>query len=322
MSITVTGAGGFIGHHLVKRLVDDGAWVRGVDLKRPEFERTTAHEFTVGDLRTEVVANNAAYSAEEFYALAADMGGMGFISTNYALTLRNNALINLNSIEAARIHNVSRYFFASSACVYPLHLQEQVNNIPLEENDVYPAYPEDAYGWEKLVTGERLAEYYYNDYGLKTHVARFHNVYGPLGTWRGGREKATAAICRKIAAVKIAGAIPEIPIWGDGEQTRSFMFIDDCIEGILKIARSPTVRKPINLGTSRLISINQLVTMVAKIAGVEPKVVHVDGPQGVRGRNSDNTMIRELFDWEPLFPLERGLEITYGWIEDQVRKTI
>ena len=274
----VTGAGGFIGHHLVRDLKRRGFEVRGVDVKRPEFEATAADEFLELDLREYANCVRAADGAEHVYALAADMGGMGYISAHHAKILRDNSLINQHTLEAARVGDASRYFYASSACVYPEYRQEQADVTSLREDFAYPAQPQDAYGWEKLVS-ERLAHHYLEDYGLETRVARFHNVYGPLGTWRGGREKAPAALCRKIAHARWTGET-EIEIWGDGEQTRSFCFIDDCIVGIERLVAS-NHSEPINLGSDRLISINDLADLIAGIAGIDIERRHVEAPQGV-----------------------------------------
>lgn len=314
--VLVTGAGGFIGHHLVNYLVDRGYWVRGVDVKRPEFEETRAHEFEILDLRRWDNCLQATRGVDEVYALAADMGGMGFISSHHAEILYNNALINFHTLEAARINGVSRYLYTSSACVYPEYRQTDANVVPLKEEDAYPAQPQDAYGWEKLIT-ERLCLHYRDDYGMEVRIVRFHNIFGPLGTWEGGREKAPAAICRKVAIAKLTGNL-EIEIWGDGEQTRSFCYIDDCIEGIYRLMRSD-YSEPLNLGQDRLVTINQLADMVAEIAGVEIIKRHVPGPQGVRGRNSDNTRLRQVLGWEPQISLEEGLARTYRWIEGQVK---
>ncbi|GAB4426531.1 MAG: NAD-dependent epimerase/dehydratase family protein [Anaerolineae bacterium] len=314
--VLVTGAGGFIGHHLVTFLKRRGYWVRGVDIKYPEFAPTDADEFELLDLRRWDNCLQATRGIDEVYALAADMGGMGFISSNHAQILRNNALINLHTIEAARINGVSRYFFTSSACVYPEYRQMDANVTPLKEEDVYPAQPQDAYGWEKLI-GEHLCRHYREDFGLETRVVRFHNIFGPLGTWEGGREKAPAALCRKIAYAKLTGN-PEIEIWGDGEQTRSFCYIDDCLTGIYKLMRSD-YHEPLNLGQDRMVTINQLADIIAEIAGIEIVKKHVPGPQGVRGRNSDNTRLRQVLGWEPEISLEEGLARTYAWIEAQVR---
>jgi GDP-D-mannose 3', 5'-epimerase len=311
----VTGAGGFIGHHLVKDLVARGYWVRGVDIKNPEYEPSAAHEFALLDLRRWENCLQATEGVDSVYALAADMGGMGFISAHHAQILHNNALINLHTLDAARDNGVRRYLYTSSACVYPEFLQTDASVLPLKEADAYPAQPQDAYGWEKLFT-ERLCEHYRDDYGIETRVVRFHNIFGPLGTWQGGREKAPAAICRKVATAKLTGN-PIVDIWGDGEQTRSFCYIDDCIDGIYRLMQSDW-RDPLNLGQDRLISINALTDMVADIAGVAVEKSHVPGPQGVRGRNSDNSLLREVLDWEPAISLEDGMARTYAWIEAQV----
>lgn len=312
----VTGAGGFIGHHLVTFLKAHDYWVRGVDVKRPEYTPTAADEFFVADLRKWESAQEAAQDIDQVFALAADMGGMGFISKHHAQILHNNSLINLNTLEAAHQNGVRRLLYTSSACVYPEYLQEDANVKPLKEQDAYPAQPQDAYGWEKLVT-ERLCMHYFEDYGLETRTVRFHNIFGPLGTWDGGREKAPAAMCRKVAYAKLTGN-PEIQIWGDGEQTRSFCYVDDCVLGIHKLMQSD-YRDPLNLGQDRLVTINQLADMVAEIADIEIVKQHIPGPQGVRGRNSDNTRLREVLHWEPAISLEEGLRRTYLWIETQVR---
>ncbi len=314
----MTGAGGFIGHHLVSHLRRLGYWVRGVDVKLPEYSAIDADEFLQLDLRRWENCLEATQGLEEVYALAADMGGMGFISAHHAEILHNNSLINLHTLEAARLNGVKRYLYASSACVYPEYRQIDTNVTPLKEEDAYPAQPQDAYGWEKLMT-ERLCTHYREDYRLETRIVRFHNIFGPLGTWEGGREKAPAAICRKVAIAKLTNN-PAIEIWGDGEQTRSFCYIDDCVTGICKLMRSD-YREPLNLGQDRLISINQLVDMVAGIAGFRVAKKHVAGPQGVRGRNSDNTRLREVLGWEPQVSLEEGLARTYRWIEQQVSAT-
>ncbi|MBP8973562.1 MAG: NAD-dependent epimerase/dehydratase family protein [Anaerolineae bacterium] len=314
--VLVTGAGGFIGHHLVTFLKARGYWVRGVDLKHPEFAPTDADEFEVLDLRRWDACLQATRGVHEVYALAADMGGMGFISSNHAQILRNNALINLHTIEAARVNGVARYFFTSSACVYPEYLQMDANVTPLKEEDVYPAQPQDAYGWEKLI-GEHLCRHYREDFGLETRIVRFHNIFGPLGTWDGGREKAPAAMCRKIARAKLTGD-PTVEIWGDGEQTRSFCYIDDCLTGIYKLMRSD-YHEPLNLGQDRMVTVNQLADIIAEIAGVSIVKKHVPGPQGVRGRNSDNTRLRQVLGWSPEISLEAGLAKTYAWIEGEVR---
>ena len=317
--VLVTGAGGFIGHHLVSLLKGYGYWVRGVDLKLPEFSLSDADEFEILDLRRYDNCLQATRNVDEVYALAADMGGMGFISCHHAEILFNNATINFHTLEAARINDVKRYLYTSSACIYPEHLQTSTNVQPLKEEDAYPAAPQDAYGWEKLVT-ERLCTHYREDYGLDTRIVRFHNIFGPQGTWQGGREKAPAAMCRKVAMAKLTGN-HEIEIWGDGEQTRSFCVIDDCVKGIYKLMRSNYI-EPLNLGQDRLISINELADMAADCAGIKIVKRHIDGPQGVRGRNSDNTRLRDVLRWEPEISLENGMQQTYDWIEAQVESTI
>jgi GDP-D-mannose 3', 5'-epimerase len=317
--VLATGAGGFIGSHLVTYLREKGYWVRGVDLKYPEFAATDADEFEILDLRRWDACLQATRGVEEVYALAADMGGMGFISAHHAQILYNNSLINLHTLEAARTNDVKRYLYTSSACIYPEHLQEDANVTPLKEEDAYPAMPQDAYGWEKLVS-ERLCMHYREDYGIETRTVRFHNIFGEKGTWEGGREKAPAAMCRKIATAKLTGN-PEIEIWGDGEQTRSFCYIEDCLEGIYRLMRSDH-HEPINLGQDRMVTINELADMVAKAAGVEITKKHVDGPMGVRGRNSDNDTLRRVLGWEPAISLEEGIEKTYKWIERQVNEKL
>jgi nucleoside-diphosphate-sugar epimerase len=314
--VLVTGAGGFIGHHLVSRLKREGCWVRGVDIKRPEYAASEADEFALLDLRLREDCLLAAQGVDEVYALAADMGGMGFISSHHAEILHNNILINTHTLEAAQASRVQRYLFTSSACVYPEYRQNDARVTPLKEEDAYPAQPQDAYGWEKLVT-ERLCIHYREEYGIETRIVRFHNIFGPLGSWEGGREKAPAALCRKVAEAKLAGG-KEIEIWGDGEQTRSFCYIDDCVEGIFRLMRSD-FHDPINLGQDRLVTINQLADLVMQAAGVQLTRKHVPGPQGVRGRNSDNTLLRKVLQWEPRISLEDGLATTYQWIEQQVR---
>ncbi len=311
----VTGAGGFIGHHLVSFLKDRGFWVRGVDIKRPEFERSRADEFRLLDMRVPDDCNEATADVNVAYGLAADMGGMGFISSNHSRILHNNLLINLNTLEAASQNGVERYFYSSSACIYPEYRQTDTDVTALKEADAYPAQPQDAYGWEKLVT-ERLCMHYLEDRGLETRVARFHNIFGPLGSWQGGREKAPAAMCRKIAIAKIIGD-PEIEIWGDGEQTRSFCYIDDCLRGVQVLTES-NYTAPLNIGQDHLVTINELADVTAKIAGIDIVKRHVPGPEGVRGRNSDNTLVEKVLGWRPEVSLEEGLSNTYHWIEKQV----
>jgi len=315
--ILVTGAGGFIGHHLVKRLRGEGYWVRGVDLKHAEYETTDANEFEILDLRNfENCLLAVRGDIEQVYNLAADMGGIGFITDNHADIARNNILINAHMLEAGRLHGVDRFLFSSSACVYAQSKQRDAHVTPLREEDAFPADPEPGYGWEKLYA-EQLCKYYWQDYRFDTRIVRFHNVYGPLGTYEGGREKAPAAICRKVALAHNHGAIE---IWGDGVQTRSFMYVDDCVEGLVRLMASE-YREPLNLGTDRLISINQLVDLVCGIAAKQLTKKHdLSKPQGVRGRNSDNHRLREVLRWEPSISLEEGLALTYAWIERELTK--
>jgi GDP-D-mannose 3', 5'-epimerase len=317
--VLVTGAGGFIGHHLVTFLKQQGHWVRGVDIKYPEYAPTDADEFELLDLRRWDNCLEATRGVDDVYALAADMGGMGFISSHHAEILHNNILISTHTLDAARKNGVTRYLYTSSACIYPEYKQTDANVTPLKEEDAYPAAPQDAYGWEKLIT-ERLCTHYREEYGIQTRIVRFHNIFGPLGTWEGGREKAPAAMCRKIAIAKLTNA-PEIEIWGDGEQTRSFCYIDDCVVGIYKLMNSDFA-EPLNLGQDRLVTINQLADMVADIAGIQVTKKHIPGPQGVRGRNSDNTRLREVLDWQPEISLEEGLSRTYAWIEKKVQEKL
>jgi len=313
--ILVTGAGGFIGHHLVTFLKKKGYWVRGVDIKYPEFTDVNADEFMLLDLRKWDNCLQAINGVEQVYALAADMGGMGFISNHHAQILHNNTLINFHTLEAAKISGVRRYLYTSSACIYPEYLQMNADVKPLKEEDAYPAQPQDAYGWEKLIS-ERLCQHYREDYGIETRIVRFHNIFGPQGTWDGGREKVPAALCRKIATAKVSGD-SEIEIWGDGEQTRSFCFVDDCVQGIYRLMHSD-YPAPLNLGQDRMLTINELADIIADIAGIRITKKHIPGPQGVRGRNSDNTRLREVLHWEPEISLEEGLARTYSWIESQV----
>jgi GDP-D-mannose 3',5'-epimerase len=315
--ILVTGAGGFIGHHLMKRLKADGHWVRGVDIKEPEYEATSADEFGLFDLRKyDNCLQATSGGIGQVYNLAADMGGIGYITASHADISRNNILINAQMLEASRLNRVSRFLFSSSACVYAQGKQQLAEVAPLREEDAYPGDPEPGYGWEKLFT-EQLCHYYWQDYAFDTRIVRFHNVYGPLGTFEGGKEKAPAAISRKVALASDGG---DIDIWGDGEQTRSFMYIDDCVEGLLRLMASD-YREPLNLGTDRLISINELVDLISGIAGKRLTKRHdLNKPQGVRGRNSDNSRLRETLGWEPYVSLEKGLSVTYQWIEAELRR--
>ena len=313
--VLVTGAGGFIGHHLVKKLKSIGHWVRGVDIKYPEYEVSAGDEFEILDLRTAENCLSATRGGiDEVYNLAADMGGIGYITAGHADISRNNILINANMLEASRQNGVKRFLFSSSACVYNQSKQKDPEVTPLREEDAYPADPEPGYGWEKLFA-EELCRYYYQDFGFETRIVRFHNVYGPLGTYDGGKEKAPAAISRKVAQAQDSG---EIEVWGDGEQTRSFMYIDDCVEGLIRIMASD-YREPLNLGSNELISINELVDIVSRIAGKQLTKRHnLAGPQGVRGRNSDNARLLGVLGWEPTIRLEQGLTLTYNWIASRV----
>lgn len=314
--IVVTGAGGFIGHHLVKHLKAQGHWVRGVDIKEPLYERSAADEFVVEDLRYFENCARATRGVDDVYNLAADMGGIGYISANHATLSRNNILINVNMLEAARIADVDRYLYTSSACVYPHHLQTSGDVTPLKEEDAYPAMPEKGYGWEKLFA-EEMTTYFAEDHGMDVRIVRFHNIYGPLGTYEGGREKAPAAISRKVAETPDGGTID---VWGDGEQTRSFCHVDDCVEGLTRIMASG-YSKPLNLGTDELVTINELVDIVAKVAG---KTIHkkhdLSKPQGVRGRNSDNSLTRKVLGWEPKLLLAEGIGKTYPWIWNELQR--
>lgn len=310
----VTGAGGFIGHHLVAYLKASGYRVRGVDIKRPEYSGTDADEFLLLDLRDLKNCLASTAGMKKVYHLAADMGGIGYITASHAGIAYNNSLMNLYMLEAARSNDVERFLFSSSACVYPHGLQTSPDVAPLREEDAFPAQPEEGYGLEKLYA-EKLCQYYTEDYGLPTRVVRFHNVYGPLGTYDGGREKAPAAMCRKVA---YAPDSSEIEVWGDGKQTRSFMYISDCVEGIDRIMRSD-YGKPLNLGTDELVTVDELANIVIGVSGKKISLKHdLSKPQGVRGRNSDNTRLQEVLGWEPRMMLRRGIAPTYHWIAEQV----
>jgi len=312
----VCGAGGFIGSHLVRRLRSEGYWVRGVDLKYPEYEKSSADDFQVLDLRNWENCLTATRDIDQVYNLAADMGGIGYITAFLAEISKNNILINAHMLEASRQNSVKRFLFSSSACVYAQSKQKSENLTPLKEEDAYPADPEPGYGWEKLFA-EELCRYYYHDYKFETRIVRFHNVYGPLGTYDGGKEKSPAAISRKVAQARDGG---EIEIWGDGHQTRSYMYVDDCVEGLIRLMAS-NHREALNLGTDEMVSINHLVDMICNIAGKKLTKRHdLTKPQGVRGRNSDNTLLRKVLGWEPGTPLEKGLAITYKWIANELKK--
>ena len=316
MNILVAGAGGFIGHHLVNRLKAEGHWVRGADLKHPEFAPSAADEFQIADLRRSKQCLKAVEGVDDLYQLAADMGGIGYITANHAQLARNNALINSHMLEAARIAGTGRYLYTSSACVYPSFLQDDQDVAPLREDQAVPADPEKGYGWEKLFA-EQLTSYYREDCGLDVRIVRFHNIYGPLGAFDGGREKAPAAICRKVALAQEGGVIE---VWGDGLQTRSFCHIDDCIEGLRRIMESGYAQ-PINLGTDELVTVNQLVDAACEAAGKTLRRAHdLTKPQGVRGRNSDNSLLKRVTGWQPGIGLSDGIRNTYDWIAAELRR--
>lgn len=313
----VCGAGGFIGSHLVKRLKKEGFWVRGADLKYPQFSETEADDFIVGDLRDPAVARDAVDCRfDEVYQLAADMGGAGYVFSgeNDAAVMHNSALINLNVLEACHRRNSRRIFYSSSACIYPEYKQRETENAGLKEDTAYPAAPDSDYGWEKLFS-ERLYLAFHRNYGLEVRIARYHNIFGPEGSWNDGREKSPAALCRKIAMAEDGGSIE---IWGDGQQTRSFLYITECLEGSIRLLRSPFMG-PVNIGSDEMVSINGLARTIMTIAGKKLDIRHAPGPLGVRGRNSDNTLIEERLGWRPREPLSAGLAKTYPWIEEQVR---
>lgn len=314
MKVVVTGAGGFIGSHLCRHLKNKGHWVRAVDNKWDNYITGYADQFATRDLRNAKYSFEAVKRMDRVYNLAANMGGIGYITAVKAEVMRDNVLINVNMLEAARKHKVDKYFFSSSACVYPTYKQESPEVVPLKEDHAYPADPDNEYGWEKLFT-ERLCMDYAEDFGLQIRVARFHNIYGPEGTYKGGREKAPAALCRKVAETSNPG---KITIWGDGKQTRSFCYIDDCIRGIEALIESDYT-EPLNIGSDRLVTINELADMIIKISGKEiTKVYDPTKPQGVRGRNADLSLVSKVIGWEPVVPLEQGLEKTYRWIEKKV----
>jgi GDP-D-mannose 3', 5'-epimerase len=315
--ILVTGAGGFIGHHMVSFLKDKGYWVRGVDIKEPEYSSTEiADEFLLLDLRIPENAIKATKGIDKVYNYAANMGGVGYIETVKADIMHDSVLINANVVNACKENGVKRVFYSSSACIYPVSKQTDAAVTALKESDAYPANPDTEYGWEKIFS-ERLFSSFATDHGLEVRIARYHNIFGPEGTYDGGREKAPAAICRKVAQTKNG---EEIEVWGDGEQTRSFCYIDDCLEGTYKLMESDC-NTPLNIGSDRLISINELVKMVSKIAGKKLKIKHLlDKPQGVRGRNSDNTLLKKTLNWEPKITLEEGFTKTYKWIKKDLGK--
>lgn len=314
----VCGAGGFIGSHLVKQLKKEGFWVRGVDLKFPEFSETLADDFVVADLRDPVNCRDIVDRRfDEVYQLAADMGGAGFVFTgeNDAEIMHNSSMINLNILEACRKRNNKRIFYSSSACMYPEHNQMDPEKPVTQEDSAYPANPDSEYGWEKLFS-ERLYLAYHRNHGMEVRIARYHNIFGPEGTWTGGREKSPAAFCRKVAETDEGGTIE---MWGDGNQTRSFLYVDECIEGTIRLMRS-SFSGPVNIGSEEMVSINKLTEMIMEIAGKKLKIHHIKGPLGVRGRNSHNVLIREKIGWAPSAPLKEGLAKTYPWIAQQVQK--
>lgn len=315
----VLGGGGFIGSHMVKRLKTEGYWVRAVDLKFPEFSETYADDFIKADLRDPAICAAAVdRKYDEIYQFAADMGGAGFVFTgeNDAAIMHNSALVNLNILEAARNRNSRKIFYSSSACMYPEHNQLDPMNPNCAEDSAYPANPDSEYGWEKLFS-ERLFLAYARNYKMDVRIARYHNIFGPEGTWQGGREKAPAAICRKIANAQDG---TEIEIWGNGEQTRSFLYVDECIEGTIRLMRNARFQGPVNIGSDEMVTINQLVDLVAKIANKNIGKKHVDGPLGVMGRNSDNRLIKNELGWAPSERLDAGLKRTYEWILTQIKK--
>ena len=316
--VLVCGAGGFIGHHLVSHLKSLGYWVRGVDLKHPEFEASQADDFIIGDLRLLDVVQQVINSGgiiDEIFQLAADMGGAGYIFTgdHDSNVMHNSGMINLNIIDEATKANVKKIFYSSSACIYPEYNQLDPDNPKCSEDSAYPAAPDSEYGWEKLFS-ERLYLAYHRNHNIPVRIARFHNIYGPLGTWQGGREKAPAAICRKVAEADDGGTID---VWGDGQQTRSFLYIDACIDSVMKLMNSDLIG-PYNIGSDEMVTINQLVETAANVANKSIRINHIDGPLGVRGRNSDNELILKDLGWAPNFPLHDGINHTYHWIQSQI----
>ena len=313
----VCGAGGFIGSHMVKRLKKEGFWVRGVDLKYPQFSPTEADDFIIGDLRDPYICRQVVdQKFDEVYQFAADMGGAGYVFTgeNDANIMHNSALINLNMLEACYKRNVKRIFYSSSACIYPKYNQEDPDNPNCAEDSAYPALPDSEYGWEKLFS-ERLYLSFNRNYGIDVRIARYHNIFGPEGAWNDGKEKAPAAICRKVAMAPDGG---EIEIWGDGKQTRSFLYIDECLEGTIRLMRSNWTG-PVNIGSDEMVTIDKLAEMIMQIAGKRLSIKHIPGPLGVRGRNSDNRLIEKKLNWRPTQPLIEGLKKTYQWINEQVK---
>jgi len=315
--VLVNGAGGFIGGHLVKRLKAEGYWVRATDLKRHDFEEPPADEFILGDLRDPGFVQESVAGIDEVYQLAADMGGAGYIFTGEhdAGVMHNSATINLNTLEFGTKAGVKRFFYSSSACIYPEYNQLDPDNPKCSEESAYPAAPDSEYGWEKLFS-ERLYGAFMRNHGVVVRVARFHNIFGPQGTWRGGREKSPAALCRKIAEAPEGG---EIEIWGDGKQTRSFLYVDECVDGVRRLMDSDFTG-PVNVGSEEMVTINRLAEMIMEIAGKKLSIKHISGPLGVRGRNSDNRLIRERLQWAPSRPLREGLEKTYVWIAEESEK--
>jgi nucleoside-diphosphate-sugar epimerase len=316
-NILVCGGGGFIGGHLVKRLKADGYWVRVADIKHNEFSASPADDFRVGDLRDAAFARDVVDGIDEVYQLAADMGGAGYIFTGEhdAVVMQNSATINLNVLESGRVAGVRKFFYSSSACIYPEYNQLDPDNPKCSEESAYPAAPDSEYGWEKLFS-ERLYFAYMRNYGIDVRVARFHNIFGPEGSWCGGREKAPAAVCRKVAEAEPDG---DIEIWGDGRQTRSFLYVEECVQGILRMMQS-SFSGPVNIGSEEMITINGLAKLAMDIAGKKLRIRNIPGPTGVRGRNSDNRLIYDRLGWKPSQPLRKGMEITYAWIARQVEK--